>query len=87
MKYTDSKHWWEDFPQARQAYGKLCGSGWRGIQGTIISHLYHRPEPDGLFLMYYTAKFAIEDYLSTADFKRKYKKSIDELKGSKGGPQ
>jgi hypothetical protein len=87
MKHTDSRRWWEDLPEAMGAYGTVCATGWKGIVGIDIPHLYDRMNPTGLFLTYYALLAAIEDYVSAPSFRCKYKESIDKLKGSKGGPQ
>jgi hypothetical protein len=79
MKHIDHKYWWEDLPEALSAYGEVCGRGWRGIKGTGIEHLYDRFDIDGLFISYYALVAAIEDYISTVGFQRKYEKSIKEL--------
>lgn len=87
MKHTDSKYWWEELLKAREAYATVCAGGWKKIEGTVILQLYDRPDPDGLFLMYYALVSAIEDYVSSDAFRAKYMYFKQELTGSKGGPQ
>jgi len=87
MSHTDSRFWWKDLPEAKEAYCRVCAVGWRGIQGTVIPQLFDRAEPEGLFLMYFALQIAIESYVSTVAFQNKYMGSMAKLKGSKGGPQ
>ena len=79
MKHTNSRHWWQDLPEAKEAYCRVCAVGWTAIQGTSIDKLYDRAEPDGLFLQYYALQFAIESYVLTVAFQNKYMGSIAKL--------
>ena len=72
VKHIDSKYWWENLREARDAYGRVCAGGWKSVHGLDIACLYDRSEPDGLFVAYYGLLAAIQDYVSTDAFRARY---------------